>query len=418
MTKLSQKLAAATVVWSILLSVAITQTAMGASNQLSVGSVPAEFVVGDPNGKNEVLRFQVFVASKSPQRLAVKFVDFYTDESGNRSQLPAGSTPYSLANVLEIESFDVSYPGGGRQKQFEITIRPKKNYELALFTGGVAVVLEPLGTSGSGVGSASSILRTLTVTPYGLAASLAEGDLLPAKIMRHDLKRLQRSSFIDSVLPDIPGVVNSGPVESTISYKNQGEYPVFAGISWEFMSGGTVIASKEFRPSPLSPGQQVTKTVSTEVSGVSENSKLNLLPSFGWVSNNISLSSSLGGTNLPVQTYDGSFLVIQWKEPFVALLALYFLVRWAWRKNLSERKKQESTSLVWLAIRELLRKRSGLKPKQLGFAKVSANPEVQLQGFSAPAGQVNKYDIKPNRPSLLDSPRDGFRGEDSPPGRF
>ena len=375
-----------------------------ASGQISVSSLPAEFVIGAPDAMQEKLVFEVFATSKVPQTLVVEFVDLFTGEDGNRSYLPAGSTPYSLANVLVIEPFDATHNGRGTQQRFEVVLKPKEKYEQSLFTGGVVVRLEPLDQSRAGIGSEGSILRSLTVTPFGLAASLAEGELLPAQIVRHDLTRLSRSSFIDSVLPDIPGVVNFGPVESTVTYKNDGEYPVFAGLDWQFKTGETVIASKNFRPALVSPGQTVTKEVTTQIAGQSEGSRLNLLPGFGFVSNTISLSSSLGGTDLPIQKYDGSFIVLQWKEPFVALLSLYFLVRWAWRKNLSPRQKQESASLIGLGIQSFLR---SLRRKRVGGA--NPTPESAISTAS-PASVIPA----PTRPMYL-PPGSSYPGQQHPP---
>lgn len=374
-----------------------------ASGQISVSSLPAEFVIGVPDTKQEKLVIEVFATSKVPQNLVVEFVDLFTGQDGNRSYLPAGSTPYSLANVLVIEPFNATHNGRGAQQRFEVVLKPKEKYEQSLFTGGVVVRLEPLDQSRAGIGSEGSILRSLTVTPFGLAASLAEGELLPAKIVRHDLTRLSRSSFIDSVLPDIPGVVNFGPVESTVTYKNDGEYPVFAGLEWLFKTGETVIASKTFRPALVSPGQTVTKEVTTQIAGQSEGSRLNLLPGFGFVSNTISLSSSLGGTDLPTQKYDGSFIVLQWKEPFVTLLSLYFLLRWAWRKNLSPRQKQESASLIGLGIQSFLR---SLRRKRVG----ASNPAPESASRSASPVSVIPV---PTRPMYL-PPGASYQGPQHP----
>lgn len=375
-----------------------------ASGQISVSSFPPEFVIGAPDAKRENLAIEVFVTSNVPQKLVVEFVDLFSGKDGTRSYLPAGSTPYSLANVLEIEPFDGTHNGRGAQQRFEVFLKPKEKYEQSLFTGGVVVRLEPLNQSRAGIGAEGSILRSLTVTPFGLAASLAEAQLLPAQIIRHDLTRLSRSSFIDSVLPDIPGVVNFGPVESTVTYKNEGEYPVFAGLEWEFKTGDVVIASKTFRPALISPGQTVTKEVTTQIAGQSEGSRLNLLPGFGLVANTISLSSSLGGTDLPIQKYDGSFVVVQWKEPFVAILGLYFLVRWAWRKNLSPRQKQESASLVGLGIQSFLR---SLRRKRGGVSNPA--PETALSTAS-PASVIPA----PTRPMYL-PPGASYPGQQHPP---
>ena len=394
------KLSSAIVI-GILLCTGIFVTPAAASGELSVSDIPSEYIVGDPSNPGKTLKLEVFVSSKMDQKVVVELIDFYSDETGIRTQLPAGSTPYSLANVIEVVPFENSYRGNGKQQRYEIELRPKSKYEQSLFTGGVTVKLEPLGDSGAGVGTSGSIVRFLTVTPYGLAASLAESDLLPARIVRHDLKPLSRSSFIDSVLPDIPGIVNFGAVESRVTYENVGQFPVFAGLSWEFASGGTVIASKSFRPALLAPEKQVSKTVSTEITGTNELSKLNILPSFGFVSNKISLTSSLGGTQLPVQSYDGSFLVLQWKEPFVALLGIYFLVRWAWRRNLSESKKQESASLLWLGIRDAFRRIRARTASPKILASQETTRESQASFPKQQYVYPNRYDIKPARPSLL-----------------
>lgn len=368
--------------WVVLVSSLVTftsfaQASWAETGELSVSSIPREFVVGDPASINNEITLEIFATSTSPKLVVVEFIDFYTGEGG-RSQLPSGSTPYSLSNVLEIVPFDNRHPGGG-QERFLVTIKPKAEYKQQLFTGGVLVRLDSVGSQGEGVGSTGSILRAMTVTPYGLVATLEEGNLLPAQVIRHDIQRLERSSFIDSILPDLPGIVNFGPVESRVTYTNPGEYPVFSELSWAFEHGGEVIANKSLRSALVSPEQEVQKAVTTQVSGQSEGSQLNLLPSLGFVSNKITLSSSLGGTQLPVQVYDGSFLVLQWKEPFVGIIAVYFLVRWAWRKNLSARQRQETATLIGLGVQTLVR---GFKRRLRGTPP--GVPE-QLAKTSAPA---------------------------------
>jgi hypothetical protein len=368
--------------WVVLVSSLVTftsfaQVSWAETGELSVSSIPREFVVGDPASINNEITLEIFATSTSPKLVAVEFIDFYTGEGG-RSQLPSGSTPYSLSNVLEIVPFDNRHPGGG-QERFLVTIKPKAEYKQQLFTGGVLVRLDSVGSQGEGVGSTGSILRAMTVTPYGLVATLEEGNLLPAQVIRHDIQLLQRSSFIDSILPDLPGIVNFGPVESRVTYTNPGEYPVFSELSWAFEHGGEVIANKSFRSALVSPEQEVQKAVTTQVSGQAEGSQLNLLPSLGFVSNKITLTSSLGGTELPVQVYDGSFLVLQWKEPFVGIIGVYFLVRWAWRKNLSARQRQETATLIGLGVQTLVR---GFKRRLRGTPP--GVPE-QVAKTSAPA---------------------------------
>lgn len=374
--------------WVVLVSSLVTLTSLAQASwaetgELSVSSIPREFVVGDPGSINSEITLEIFATTAAPKVVVVEFIDFYTGEGG-RSQLPSGSTPYSLSNVLEIVPFANRHPGGG-QERFLVTIKPKADYKQQLFTGGVVVRLDSVGNQGEGVGSTSSILRSMTVTPYGLVASLEEANLLPAQVIRHDIHRLERSSFIDSILPDLPGIVNFGPVESRVTYTNPGEYPVFSELSWAFEHGGEVIANKSLRSALVSPEQEVQKAVTTQVSGQSEGSQLNLLPSLGFVSNKITLTSSLGGTELPVQVFDGSFLVLQWKEPFVGIIALYFLVRWAWRKNLSPRQRQETATLLGLGVQTLIRGfKKRLRGTPLGAPEQAAKTPAPAMVQAAP----------------------------------
>jgi hypothetical protein len=348
-----RKLASICIFASVLALTNFPQTSWAETGELAVSSLPREFVVGGPAALEQELTLEIFATSYSPKLVIVEFVDFFSGATG-RTQLPSGSTPYSLANVLEIVPFENRHLGGGQQR-YLVTIRPKPDYKQQMFAGGVVVRLDLDGAQGEGVGYSSSILRALTVTPYGLVASLSEGLILPAQVVRHDIHRLERSSFIDSLLPDLPGIVNFGPIESRITYTNPGEYPVFVEVSWGFEHGGEVIASKTLRSAMVSPGQEVQKAVTTQVAGQAEGSQLNLLPSLGFVSNRISIVSTLGGTELPVQVYDAGFLVVQWKEPFVGIGALFLLVRWAWRKNLSPRQRKETASLVGLWAQHVLR---------------------------------------------------------------
>jgi hypothetical protein len=323
---------------------------------MTVSALPAEFVIGKPGAAEQVLQITARVTGPSKKRVVVEFVDFFVDERGQRVSLPAGSTPYSLANILKVTAFDDLYLGKGDQV-FTILLEPKLKDTNTMYSGGILIRLEsPKGGSTDAFGSESAILSSLNVTPFGFVSGLKSGTLLPAKVIRHDLFRLARSSFIDSILPDLPAVVNYGGVESRVEYLNPGEIPTFVSVGWKFSSDSKTLASKRFPDSLLPGGKTASLSVFTQLTSSVTDASLNPLPNFGFVSNEITIRSSLGGTELPPHKYDGSFLVMQWKEPLVALIALYVLVRWAWRRNLSKRKKEESASLLWLALRDAWRR--------------------------------------------------------------
>ena len=353
--------------------------AQAADSELTVSAIPAEFVVSGPEPETELVSVDITLTSDTPKRIVVTFVDYFTGEDGQRVKLPGGSTPYSLQNVLEVEEFDNLHRGGGIKQEFTVVFKPKQDFERAVFSGGISIGVGPEGEVGEGVGSSGAITRSMTVTPFGIAADLAGGDLKAATITRHDLIRLERSSFFDSILPDLPGVVNFGPVESRIEYENDGQFPVFYTLKWNFVSGEESIASRSFPSTLFGPGQSKTRAVNTILDSETEALRLNVLPSFGFIENKIQLTSTLGGTDFPVEVYDGSFFVIQWKEPLDGLVALYFPVRFAWRRNLSKRKKEESASLVWLGLVDLFKKlknrtdRTG-RSKSSGATSLATSP--------------------------------------------
>ena len=379
----------------------VAMPAYAADSELTVSAIPAEFVVSGPDPETELVSVDVTLTSDSPKRIVVTFVDYFTGEDGQRVKLPGGSTPYSLQNVLEVVEFDNLHRGGGIKQEFTVVFKPKQEFERAVFSGGISIGVGPEGEAGEGVGSSGAITRSMTVTPFGIAADLAGGDLKAAAITRHDLIRLERSSFFDSILPDLPGIVNYGPVESRIEYENDGQFPVFYTLKWNFVSGEESIASRSFPSTLFGPGQSKTRAVNTILDSETEALRLNVLPSFGFIENKIQLTSTLGGTDFPVEVYDGSFFVIQWKEPLVGLVALYFLVRFAWRRNLSKRKKEESASLVWLGLVELFKK---LKNRTGGAGRSKSSGATSL---STPPSKTapNNY---PGAPKELPIPLDSL----------
>ena len=377
------------------------QSAQAAETKISVSGFAPELVIGDPSTPLSTLMIEARAESPRDMQIVVEFVDFYTSEEGQPVELPGGSTPYSLANVLEVREFDDVYRGKGQQQTFEIHLDAKTEKISSLYQGGISVSMVPVGTdqSTSGASRSGGIVRTLTVTPYGLAATLAEGDLVAAAITRHDLRAIERSSFIDSILPDLPGVINYGPVESRVTYENKGTYPVFTKMKWDFSSGGEGIATRSVPPALMVPGESKTQQVTTQSEVERSEVLVNVLPGFGFVSNKITLTSSLGGTELPVQVYDGSFLVLQWKEPLVGIVGLYFLVRWAWRKNLSPRQRQETATLIGLGIQSAWK---GLNRRLRGASSNAPEPVASIAAPAPKAIEAKPTEPKPMEPRPMD----------------
>ena len=330
--------------------------AYSADNTLKVSNPPAEFIIGDPGTNNPKLDLIVIVTGPTAIEVKVEFVDYVFDDSGNKTRLPENSTPHSLAKILEVSPFQNRYKPSARGSEFLITINPKKQKIDQIYYGGIKVSMNPLGgTRQSGIASAAStgaIASQVNVTPYGFAGSIKNGKITGAELSRINFTSTNRTSIIDSFLPDLPGLINSGPIEAKVRYRNKGELPVFAFASWEISANEKVLATKRTSKSILLGGRSATRSVITQSNIEGSRETVNVLPDFGPVKIKTTLHSELGGTKFDPVTVESSVFVVQWKEPFffIALLAclLWYISR---RRPSKDDPKRKQPSLVLLALK-------------------------------------------------------------------
>jgi hypothetical protein len=344
--------------------------AYSADNTLKVSNPPAEFIIGEPGKKNPKLDLIVIVTGPTAVEVNVEFVDYVFDDSGIKTRLPENSTPHSLAKILEVSPFQNRYKPSARGSEFLITINPKKQKINQIYYGGIKVTMNPVGSSKqSGTGSAAStgsIASQVNVTPYGFVGDIKNGKIVGAEVSRINFTSMNRTSIIDSFIPDLPGLINAGPIEAKVRYQNKGELPVFASASWEIRSGEKVLATKRTSKTILLGGRSATRSVITQSNIEGSKETINVLPSFGPVQIKTTLHSELGGTQFDPVMVESSVFVIQWKEPFfftaLGLFVIWYVSR---RRPSKEGLKRKEPSLLWLAIKALtkyLKKRFAKTP--------------------------------------------------------
>lgn len=351
--------------------------AFGADNVIQVSNPPSEFIIGDPDIANPTLKFNVIVTGPAAATINLELIDFVYDVDGEREIVPTGSTPYSLSKVFKLATFSKDYVPRKSGQEFTFELTPVSKEIDQIYFGGVRVKMEPRGSgTQKGTGSTStsgSVNSVINVTPFGFAGGLTGDQLQSAQLKSVSFTSVNRTSVIDYLIPDFPGLVNSGPIKAEAHYENKGQLPVFAYAKWEFAVGNEVLASKGSGKTILLAGETKSRSVITQSAITGSEEFANVLPDFGLVDIQTTVQSELGGTEFEPVVQKSSVLIVQWKEPFfficLALLILWYVGR---RRPAKPGQKRKEPSLAWLAIKALRKEVA----KRLAKRKVVKSPNV------------------------------------------
>lgn len=340
------------------------------SSRIRVSNPPSEFIIGDPDNPNPELNLSVIVTGPQRSNITVEFIDYVYDEKGQKEKLPGNSTSYSLAKIFNVKPFDNSYIPSKSGKEFIVTLIPKAKKINQIYYGGIKVTMEPVSVNpGKSTGAAlpsGSIVSQVNVTPFGFKGDLENGKIQAAQINGVSFIPVNRTTLIDYMLPDLPGLVNSSPIEARVRFENKGTMPVFVTTSWKFTVGGKVVASKSTNKTLAVAGQEISSSVLSQAQVSGSQDMLNVLPGFGLVDIETTVQSELGGTKFEPQVNKSTVLIMQWKEPFfftlVGAALIWFLLRKRPAPSSSAQpdisapttnkpaKNRKEPSLLWLAI--------------------------------------------------------------------
>lgn len=295
-------------------------------NELFVENTPLEFVVGDPGRSITSYPIQVLLEGSTPGSLKVELVDF-VDLQGERELFPGGTLGDSLTRAIALDPIDLRYVPSDGRAVYNLRFRGKSELRPIIYQGLIQISFESDANQGSGVAAGLGVTKELLVTKFG--AEILDGGvrLRPAQLASHVVRPVKRSSPIDSLLPDIPGVINFGPIESVVEFANVGSVPVFTELEWVFEVGDEPIAKQNLEREILRPGSGGSFTARSEIANPVNGSTLNVLPSFGLVKVQANLTSSLAGVDLETMSDEKTVLILQWKEPLVLSLAGFLFVR-------------------------------------------------------------------------------------------
>lgn len=362
---------------AVLLSFGITAIpSFAAPITLQVSNAPSEIVVGGPDGGIKTFTVEVLVRGSQDAEITADFLDVVYGAKGEKENLKSGSTPYSLSEVLEIKRFDGNFKGSDRVKTIQIEIKTKFSKIDEMYYGSFVVQAVPgdpklKKKQISGATTSSGIVSPINVFPYGFAGGKNKDKMLAAELTHLSLSAKSRTTIIDSLIPDIPGILNSGPIEAKVHYKNPGKLPIFVSTSWTFSSDGKKIASKSSGRTLVRPGNSAARAAITQAKVEGTETLANVLPSFGLVEIQTTITSDIAGTTFEPVVNKSSVFIVQWKEPFFFIALGLTFVWYVLRKRPAKPgQKRKEPSLLWLAIKAL-RKEAAKRWAKRGSQKAS-----------------------------------------------
>jgi hypothetical protein len=151
-------------------------------------------------------------------------------------------------------------------------------------------------------------------------------------------------NIFERILPDIPGVVNRGPVVIDVDLTNESTNPFFLTTEWIISSQDELLRTTS-SPETLVFAKEVTQEqVHTVFDVPGSTSPVNLLPSFGYVDVHLNTEARLGQSLLAATNQTTSFLVLRWKEPLAVVLALTIVWFLMWSTRRTSPEKSDSTA--------------------------------------------------------------------------
>lgn len=326
---------------------------------LRVTNPPTEIVIGGPGGGTGSFVVDVLISGSQDATVTAKFVDVLYGQDGTKENLESGSTPYSLAEVLRIENYDGTFKGSEKTKRIQIKVSTTKSKISEMFYGGFVVQAVPVSNNPkkkevSSTATSTGIVSQINVFPYGFAGGKNKDKILPPKLSYVSLSSTNRTSVIDHIIPDIPGVINSGPIQATVSYRNVGKLPVFVTANWTFFADGKKLASQSSPRGLIRPGTSASRAAVTQAKVEGTERLANVLPALGVVEIETSLVSEIAGTTFDPVVNKSSVLIMQWKEPFFFIALGITFVWYVLRKRPAKPgSKRKEPSLLLLAIKAL-----------------------------------------------------------------
>lgn len=309
---------------------------------LTVGPTRAEFIGEGLTGEVTVT---VTVSGGVAGTLALTMVDAAIDPRGGWLTVPYGSTPQTLDGVLTFEPSSFAYVPDGDRQRFNTVLSVDPALVTAPLFGSLRATLEPDESSGGGISLVTQGAVEIQVVAAPSAGSLEDLPAAAAALRLDDLSIFRPDPWtpIDRLFPDIPWLVNHGPVTVTATGANTGTLFLDSRVTYDFtrlsplavvLGGDGPTFTVINRPRYLIPGSTFTDVMFSviEIEGAPP---VDAMPFIGFVRITATASGLLSGVEAEPVSISRTVLVFPWKEAL--FLFLVWLGQREWRHRRGRR---------------------------------------------------------------------------------
>lgn len=305
----------------------------------TVAPTRVEFI-GDNVNK---LSVTVTLSGGEPGTLFLEMVDASISPTGGWLAVPYGSTPETLQGVLTIAPPTFEYRPSAGEQRFTASLVVDRSQINSVLLGSLRATVKPdLGDSeGLTVTTVGAVEIQVLAAPGG-----ADLEALPASrpalgMDELSIQQLEPWSPVDRLLPDLPWVVNHGPIGVAAMGRNIGTLMLDSRVTYEFtrlspfalLTGASPapVLRVENRPRYLLPDAPFTD-LTTSLIPVEGAPSVDSLPFIGFVRVTATAKGGLAGVEAEPVARSRTFLVFPWKE------ALFLFVVWLFQREWRHRK--------------------------------------------------------------------------------
>ena len=434
MAKKQSKLRSFTVVSAVtsLLLISLMTSAQAAprtSDILNLDSPPLVIEVGGPglgdyeNTKTYTRKVNLLqgqsgyldysVEGPIPATLSVEMVDLGVDAGGNKIPVPLNSTKFGLRGIVKPVLSKTTYVPNGKKQKYRVKLTNLVGSLEGVRLGGVKVNLIPREgtTPGSkSINMVSAIVVSVGAIQYGFDMTEFNAQ---AKIKGSDLRfvPVRRTGILGLIdyIPNIPGVIDHGPADWSISIVNVGIQPLEQFMRWRIVKGRDIpytddvnkyryVYASENGSHLTIPDQKFTERtrtviiknteVQSDLRTYSKPTEVNALPMFGIITADAQVHTSFGAFKGKTQHFSRTYLIFPWKEVLLIILT-YIGYRKARRKIKKARKERAERKLAEAetAAAEAM---ASLSPDQPTRAKRSITKQASTKKAPAKKAAVKK----------------------------
>ena len=346
----------------------------------------------------------------------VELVDIFVDESGSKRVLPLGASPFTAEGLVIFDQNLASYTPSTEFQYFDVPFRFKKKTTIDRpVMGGLRISLQTEDEQTGAISVNSAVVGTFVFLPKGAGLNTKPG----IKLSEYNLSRSNQDFFPFNLIPDLPFLYNSGPIQSNFAIENTGD--IFLEVTSEVsvkpfpilgLGAGAPLFTHTSEALLVLPGQVVQKSVA--IDGTPQGDLPSSALGIGTYEVTTSVIGSLSEDLNVADSQSYWYVVFPWKYT-LAILAFLLVFRRAIVKQVKNAlnfttKFRDFLKAQRLAARKVdaLAKRTqaqGLDSRQgdstnLVLQEKARQPQAPIPPMATPTAKTSNY-LQPNEPRPL-----------------